>query len=139
MDGDNNNRRYPCTRIKLREVLDDPSTDSVVSWGESGKSFIIWDESEFRRLVLPKFTIHKKMDPFLYRLKRMGFKKINSEHCEYGNDSFVRGQPDPEPEPSTEFSSSSRLEEAILALQNRKLDEAMLAFEQRREYQKRFP
>ncbi|VVB08966.1 unnamed protein product [Arabis nemorensis] len=67
------------------------------------------------------------MESFLYRLKKMGSKKINSEHCEYGNDTFV---------PSTE-GSSSRLEEAMLALKNRvskaKLKEAMLAFEHKEE------
>ena len=73
-------------RSKLYEMVDDPSTDSIVSWSESGKSFIVWDEVEFRRaLRLPGGC-----------LGYLGFSQSH-EQCEYACPYFMRGQPDLKP------------------------------------------
>ena len=75
-------------RSKLYEMVDDHSTDSIVSWSESGKSFIVWDEVEFRRaLRLPGGC-----------LGYLGFSQSQShEQCEYACPYFMRGQPDLKP------------------------------------------
>ena len=41
----------------LYEMVDDPSTDSIVSWSQDGKSFIFWDQDKFCSDVLPKFGL----------------------------------------------------------------------------------
>ncbi|KAF3555835.1 hypothetical protein F2Q69_00017754 [Brassica cretica] len=46
--------RRPLFVRDVYDMVDDPSTDSVVSWSDSGKSFIIWKESEFLGDVFPR-------------------------------------------------------------------------------------
>ncbi|CAA7055434.1 unnamed protein product [Microthlaspi erraticum] len=80
---------------KLQRVVDDPSTDSIVSWSENGKSFIIWNESEFTRDVLPRCIDSNNMAIFNSLLQHCGFSKVGSEQCEYSFSRFARGQPTP--------------------------------------------
>lgn len=82
---------------KLHRLVDDPSTDSIVSWSESGKSFIIWNESEFCRDVLPRCIENNNMSFFTGLLQHCGFTKVDSEQCEYSLSRFARGQPTPVP------------------------------------------
>ncbi|KAF2569763.1 hypothetical protein F2Q68_00028204 [Brassica cretica] len=80
------------------DMVDDPSTDSVVSWGESGKSFIVWNETEFLRDVLPSRLPfdYKDMTSLTTWLHAIGYSKVEeSEHWEYTADYLVRGQPLP--------------------------------------------
>lgn len=74
-------------RSQLRKMVDNPSTDAIVSWSESGKSFIVWDEVEFRRDFFPRDD-----------LESLGFRKVEeSDKWEYACDYFVRGQPELKP------------------------------------------
>lgn len=41
----------------LYEMVDDPSTDSIVSWSQDGSSFIFWNQDKFCSDVLPKFGL----------------------------------------------------------------------------------
>ncbi|KAG7588949.1 Heat shock factor (HSF)-type DNA-binding [Arabidopsis suecica] len=76
-------------RSQLHEMVDDPSTDSIVSWSESSKSFIVWDDEKFYRVVFPRDD-----------LKRLDFRKVEeSEKWEYACDYFVRAQPELKPPP----------------------------------------
>ncbi|KFK27750.1 hypothetical protein AALP_AA8G424100 [Arabis alpina] len=92
---ENRNRFFP---IVLYEMVDDPSTNSIVSWSESGNSFIVWKESEFCKVVVPSVFQRKEEDLFSFtiRLYNYGFTKVESsdELYEYTNDCFVRGKPD---------------------------------------------
>ncbi|EFH46265.1 hypothetical protein ARALYDRAFT_914765 [Arabidopsis lyrata subsp. lyrata] len=38
---------------KTYEVVDHPSTNSIISWGPDNKSFIIWDPEGFEKFLLP--------------------------------------------------------------------------------------
>ncbi|CAI9755183.1 unnamed protein product [Fraxinus pennsylvanica] len=59
---------------KTYEMVDDPSTDSVVSWSQSNnKSFVVLNPLEFARDLLPR--------------------KIDPEQWEFSNEDFVRGRP----------------------------------------------
>ncbi|CAE6098638.1 unnamed protein product [Arabidopsis arenosa] len=96
---DNNNpgsssrsrRPYRSFPTILYEMVDDPSTDSMISWSESGKSFIIWNQPEFSNNVLPKYV---KLRNDMSIFKTFGFRKVDSERWEYANDDFVRGKPE---------------------------------------------
>ncbi|KAG2309394.1 hypothetical protein Bca4012_081617 [Brassica carinata] len=82
------------------EMVDDPSTDSVVSWSESGKSFVVWNESKFLGDVLPSCLpfYYKDMTSLTTWLHAIGYSKVEeSVHWEYTADDLVRGQP-PQPE-----------------------------------------
>ncbi|KAL0712304.1 hypothetical protein Bca4012_019282 [Brassica carinata] len=89
-------RRQPLFNREVYEMVDDPSTDSVVSWSESGKSFIVWNESEFLRDVLPSCLPfnYKDMPSLTTWFHAIGYSKVEeSEHWEYTANYLVRGQP----------------------------------------------
>ncbi|KAG2333689.1 hypothetical protein Bca4012_016726 [Brassica carinata] len=102
-------RRYDRFTRTLFEMVDDHSTDAIVSWSESGKSFIVWNESEFCRNFLPSFLLFDEMSPFIRLLRQWGFKKIQSEPWEFSSEYFVRGHPELEPPPEAfEFERPSK-------------------------------
>lgn len=77
---------------KCYEMVDDESTDKVISWGQSGDSFIIWDMTEFSRDLLPKFFKHSNFSSFMRQLNIYGFRKMGFDHWEFYNEQFIKGQ-----------------------------------------------
>ncbi|KAJ4887709.1 Heat stress transcription factor A-7a [Raphanus sativus] len=80
----------------LYEIVDDPKTDSIVSWSQDGKSFIFWNQDKFcSDILLPKYGL-TTFPTFIGRLSvTYRFRKVEeSEHCEYAHDYFVRGKPE---------------------------------------------
>ncbi|CAA7054852.1 unnamed protein product [Microthlaspi erraticum] len=82
--------------IGVYQLVDDPSTDPIISWSKSNKSFVIWNPEElFRRKLLSRLFINK-LSHFISELDNHGFERIKeSQHLEYGHKKyFVRGQPE---------------------------------------------
>ncbi|KAK4742997.1 hypothetical protein SAY87_000998 [Trapa incisa] len=76
--------------IKTYQLVDDPSTDDVISWNEKGDTFVVWKNDEFARDLLPKFFKHNNFSSFVRQLNTYGFRKTVPDKWEFSNDNFKR-------------------------------------------------
>lgn len=53
---------------KCYEMVDDNDADSIISWSETGDSFVIWDMTQFSILLLPKYFKHSNFSSFMRQL-----------------------------------------------------------------------
>lgn len=53
---------------KIFEIVEDPGTDSVVSWSRARNSFIVWDVRQFATNLLPKYFKHGNFSSFIRQL-----------------------------------------------------------------------
>lgn len=54
--------------IKTYNIVDDPKTNSIISWSSSGTSFIIWDHLKFSAEILPLYFKHNILSSFVSQL-----------------------------------------------------------------------
>jgi heat shock transcription factor len=53
---------------KTFDVVEDPSTDSIVSWSGARNSFVVWDLHKFSTTILPRYFKHSNFSSFVRQL-----------------------------------------------------------------------
>lgn len=53
---------------KTYDMVEDPATDTVVSWSNGRNSFIVWDSHKFSTTLLPRFFKHSNFSSFIRQL-----------------------------------------------------------------------
>jgi len=92
----------PAFLAKLWKMVDNPETDDLISWSDEGTSFIIKNQPEFARSLLPYYYKHSNMASFVRQLNMYGFHKVMSvesgglkgdkDEIEFAHLFFLRGQ-----------------------------------------------
>ncbi|XP_031489215.1 heat stress transcription factor B-4d-like [Nymphaea colorata] len=78
--------------IKTYQLVDDNSTDDIVSWGEDGSTFVVWRPPEFARDLLPNYFKHNNFSSFVRQLNTYRFRKIVPDRWEFANEFFRKGK-----------------------------------------------
>lgn len=101
-------RQIPPFVQKLSSFLDESKNTDLIRWSDDGNSFIVLDEDEFARTLIPELFKHNNYASFVRQLNMYGFhKKVglsdnsmraserkNKSPSEYANPYFKRGYPD---------------------------------------------
>ena len=67
-EGQGNFSALPPFIAKTYEMVDDFSTDLIVSWSMNNRSFVVWNPPEFSRILLPRFFKHNNFSSFIRQL-----------------------------------------------------------------------
>ncbi|XP_022748274.1 heat stress transcription factor B-3-like, partial [Durio zibethinus] len=78
--------------LKTYMLVEDPTTDDVVSWNADGTGFVVWQPPEFARDLLPTLFKHSNFSSFVRQLNTYGFRKVATGRWEFCNDMFRKGE-----------------------------------------------
>ncbi|KAL1199669.1 Heat stress transcription factor A-6a [Cardamine amara subsp. amara] len=80
---------------KTYNIVEDSSTNNIVSWSRDNNSFIVWEPDTFALICLPRSFKHTNFSSFVRQRSILmcvcGFKKIDTERWEFAKEYFLRG------------------------------------------------
>ncbi|XP_077288589.1 heat shock factor [Arctopsyche grandis] len=93
----------PAFLAKLWKLVDETCTNNLICWGTGGTTFIIKNQIDFARKLLPLYYKHNNMASFVRQLNMYGFHKVVSvengslkcenEEIQFTHPCFLRGHP----------------------------------------------
>lgn len=106
-DAETKRKQIPPFVQKLSSFLNDPAKGNLIRWSKKGDSFIVVDEDEFARTLIPELFKHNNYASFVRQLNMYGFHKQvalsdgsmkagerkNKSPSEYSNPYFQRDRP----------------------------------------------
>lgn len=91
----------PAFLVKLWKLVEDEKCNDLISWSSNGQSFIIHNQTQFAKELLPLYFKHSNMASFIRQLNIYGFRKVpnidqglrsDREEIEFFHNFFIRGQ-----------------------------------------------
>eukprot|EP00299_Pterocystis_sp_00344_P013873 c6840_g1_i1.p1 GENE.c6840_g1_i1~~c6840_g1_i1.p1 ORF type:complete len:223 (-),score=45.93 c6840_g1_i1:79-747(-) len=85
--------QIPAFLNKTYDIVEDPSIDHIISWSDSGLSFVIHDTTLFCTQILPGHFKHSNLASFVRQLNIYGFQKVGNKNLwEFRHDKFRRNE-----------------------------------------------
>ncbi|KAI9658575.1 MAG: kinase-regulated stress-responsive transcription factor skn7 [Bathelium mastoideum] len=76
---------------KLYKMLENPSDESVVRWGNEGDSFVVLENEKFTKHILPKHFKHSNFASFVRQLNKYDFHKVRHNNEDNGQSPYGAG------------------------------------------------
>ena len=94
--GNNENKLFPVVLFTMLSVLEDLGLSHICAWKVHGRSFQVYDNNKFSKLILPTFFRSIKITSFQRQLSLYGFRRFVDEGEDYGSyyhELFLRQKP----------------------------------------------